>query len=207
MKEISPESAHRALQYQAFNNAPQPTVTVFKTVDVTRLYRLSRRNQKFNTMLCYCVGKAALSVPAFKLHVENKKLYLLEEPYAVSLVVPNKMGGINICEVPFTEDYALFARHYEENTARAYEKCENVSKEGSVLVGTSAMVETEIDGIVNLYSEAFNNPFLCWARYKKQGLRRKLPFSFQFHHVQMDGADACRFLAALEREVKAFSCK
>lgn len=34
-------------------------------------------------------------------------------------------------------------------------------------VGTSAMVQTELDCIVNQYTDKFSNPFLTWGRYRK----------------------------------------
>jgi chloramphenicol O-acetyltransferase type A len=50
-------------------------------------------------------------------------------------------------------------------------------------------------------SGIFNNPFLIWGRYRKKWLRYELPISFQFHHTQMDGAHAGRFLANLQEEI------
>lgn len=41
-------------------NAPMPMVTFFKTLNVSRFVRLSRRNGlKFNMLMGYCIGKAA----------------------------------------------------------------------------------------------------------------------------------------------------
>jgi chloramphenicol O-acetyltransferase type A len=58
---------------------------------------------------------------------------------------------------------------------------------------------TWLDSIVNQYSGIFNNPFLSWGRYRKGWLRTTLPISFQFHHAQMDGSHAARFLEELQR--------
>jgi chloramphenicol O-acetyltransferase type A len=51
-------------------------------------------------------------------------------------------------------------------------------------------------------SGIFNNPFMIWGRYKKRWFRYYLPLSFQFHHVQMDGAHAGKFLANLQEEIE-----
>ena len=58
---------------------------------------------------------------------------------------------------------------------------------------------TWLDSIVNQYSGIFNNPFLSWGRYRKGWLRTTLPISFLFHHAQMDGSHAARFLEELQR--------
>jgi chloramphenicol O-acetyltransferase type A len=71
----------------------------------------------------------------------------------------------------------------------------------SMVIGTSAIVETEIDGAVGMYSGIFNNPFIIWGRYKKKWFRYYLTISFQFHHTQMDGAHASKFLKDLQNEI------
>ena len=70
-----------------------------------------------------------------------------------------------------------------------------------MVIGTSAIIDTEIDGAVGMNSGIFNNPFLIWGRYRKKWLGYELPISFQFHHTQMDGAHAGRFLANLQEEI------
>ena len=50
-------------------------------------------------------------------------------------------------------------------------------------------------------SGIFNNPFMTWGKYRKRIFRYYLPVSFQFHHTQMDGAHAGRFLENLQKEI------
>ena len=71
----------------------------------------------------------------------------------------------------------------------------------SMVIGTSAIVDTEIDGAVGMNSGIFNNPFMIWGKYRKKGFKYYLPISFQFHHTQMDGAHAGRFLENLQNEI------
>lgn len=70
-----------------------------------------------------------------------------------------------------------------------------------MVIGTSALVECEIDGAVGMYSGVFNNPFMIWGKYKKKLFKTKLTVSFQFHHAQMDGAHVARFLDLLQKEI------
>ena len=70
-----------------------------------------------------------------------------------------------------------------------------------MIVGTSAMIQTELDCIVNPYTDKFFNPMVMWGKYRKHLFKTTLPISFQFHHVQMDGAHAGRFLALLQNEI------
>ena len=56
-------------------------------------------------------------------------------------------------------------------------------------------------GAVGMYSGIFNNPFLIWGKYRRQLLKTTLTISFQFHHTQMDGAHAARFLGIIQQEI------
>jgi chloramphenicol O-acetyltransferase type A len=70
-----------------------------------------------------------------------------------------------------------------------------------MIVGTSAMIQTELNSIVNQYTDKFCNPMVMWGRYRQGWFRTTLPISFQFHHVQMDGGDGAEFLEKLQQEI------
>jgi chloramphenicol O-acetyltransferase type A len=70
-----------------------------------------------------------------------------------------------------------------------------------MVIGTSAIIDTEIDGAVGMNSGIYNNPFMIWGKNRKKIFRYYLPVSFQFHHTQMDGAHAGRFLENLQKEI------
>ncbi|MBO7125893.1 MAG: chloramphenicol acetyltransferase, partial [Bacteroidales bacterium] len=75
----------------------------------------------------------------------------------------------------------------------------------SMVIGTSALAQYEIDSAVGIYSGIFNNPFMIWGRYKRCLFKTMLTVSFQFHHTQMDGAHAAKFLDAVQKEIKTLS--
>ena len=60
-----------------------------------------------------------------------------------------------------------------------------------------------LDCIVNQYTDQFSNPMVMWGKYRKGMLRTTLPVSFQFHHAQMDGGHAAKFLDELQKTIKA----
>jgi chloramphenicol O-acetyltransferase type A len=70
-----------------------------------------------------------------------------------------------------------------------------------MVIGTSALARYDIDGAVGMYSGIFNNPFLIWGKYKRRFFKTTLTVSFQFHHTQMDGAQAACFLDELQRTI------
>ena len=197
--EINPKDTSRAEAFDMWITSPMPMVTLTKTFDVTNLLKISRKlNIKFNVLLCWCVGSAANRIPEFFLLPEKNKLYKYDQ-LAVNVIVNNCKGGINSCDIPFTQDIKQFADEYMKRTATAAAECRSSFLEEDMIVGTSAMIQTELDSIVNQYTDKFNNPMVMWGRYRKQWFKTVLPISFQFHHVQMDGAHAAAFLERLSK--------
>ena len=206
MEELDPKQTNRAEAFQLWMRAPMPMVTLVKTLDVTRPARLSRRGDlKFNLLLCWCIGKAASRVEAFYTLPVGEKLIRYEN-LAVNTVAALKDGGIATCDVPFSESLDQFRRDYLALTAQVRETGAPYDLNGDyIVIGTSALPQTEIDGAVNIYAGCFNNPFLVWGKYRKKLGRASLPISFQFHHTQMDGGHAARFLENLQEEIRALN--
>ena len=195
---IDPKTTTRAAAFELWMRAPDPMVTFFKTLDVTPLVRYSRkRGLKFNMLLCWCIGRAASGIREFYTLPVGREL-LQYDSIAVNTIVKNRTGEVSSCDVPFSADLARFSADYLHLTHEAAERCENQDLPDSMVIGTSAIVDTEIDGAVGMNSGIFNNPFLIWGKYHKGVFRTTLKLSFQFHHTQMDGAHAGRFLQRLQ---------
>ncbi len=205
-KEIDPKDTTRAKAYELWMKAPNPMVTFFKTVDVTNLVRISKRKKlKFNMLLDYCIGKAASSIKEFYVLPVGDKL-IKYDTIAVNTIVKNKTGEVSSCDILFNEDLNKFNQDYLKYTAFVSESCiDRDLSTDSMVIGTSAIIDTEIDGAVGMNSGIFNNPFMIWGKYKRRLFWYYLPISFQFHHTQMDGAHAGRFLANLQHEIANFS--
>ena len=200
--EVNPKDTVRAEAFEMWMTSPMPMVTLTKTFDVSNLLKASRKSGvKFNALLCWCIGKAASQLKEFYLLPEQGKLYQYDS-LAVNVIVNNSKGGINSCDIPFTEDIAKFARAYNTLTLQAAAECKSSFIEDSMIVGTSAMVHTELDSIVNQYTDKFCNPMVMWGKYRKGCFKTTLPISFQFHHVQMDGGHGAMFLELLQREIR-----
>ena len=201
-KEVNPKETTRARAFELWMKAPNPMVTFFKTIDVTRLVNVSKRkNMKFNMLLDYCIGGAAASIKEFYLLPVGEQL-MQYDSIAVNTIVRNKMGEVSSCDILYLEDLDEFNRQYLKNTTQVAETCQDLDlSDNCMVIGTSAIVDTEIDGAVGMNSGIFNNPFIIWGRYKKKWFRYYLPISFQFHHTQMDGAHAGRFLANLQESI------
>ena len=203
MKEVNPQETTRAYAFEMWLKAPNPMVTFIKTLEITRLVKVSRHKRlKFNMLLDWCIGKAAAPIKEFyMLPVEDKLIQY--DSIAVNTIVKNKTGEVSSCDILFHENLSDFNAEYLKYTAQVADTCQDRDlSNASMVIGTSAIIDTEIDGAVGMNSGIFNNPFIIWGRYKKKFFRYYLTISFQFHHTQMDGAHAGRFLANLQEEIK-----
>ena len=202
MKEVNPQETTRAYAFEMWMKAPNPMVTFIKTIDITRLVKVSRRRRlKFNMLLDWCIGKAAASIKEFYLLPVGDKL-IQYDSIAVNTIVKNKTGEVSSCDIFFNDNLSDFNAEYLKYTAQVAETSQDRDlSEDCMVIGTSAIIDTEIDGAIGMNSGIFNNPFIIWGRYRKRFFRYYLTLSFQFHHTQMDGAHAGKFLANLQEEI------
>ena len=202
-QEINPQKSNRAEAFRMWMSSPMPMVTLVKTLDVSRLVKVSKKSgMKFTMLMSWCVGQAASQVKEFYTLPVNGKLYRYDK-LATNVIVENSKGGISSCDIPFTDDLQQFNRYYLSLTAQAANECKSSFLDEHMVSGTSAMIQTELDCIVNQYTDQFSNPMVMWGRYHKGWLKATLPISFQFHHVQMDGGHAARFLEELQKTVNS----
>ncbi len=201
VKEIDPKETKRAAAFDLWMKAPMPMVTLFKTIDVTNLIKISRKNgYKFNMLMCYSVLKAASKTKDFYLLPLGEKMMLYDN-LAISVVVKTK-NDISTCDIPFYNDIKRFNEEYlsltdkVKSTGQMYDLGEEY-----MVIGSSSLAQYDIDGAVNIYAGFYNNPFIIWGRYRKKLFKTILPLSFQFHHTQMDGLEAAGFLEDLQREI------
>ena len=200
-QEINPQKSNRAEAFRMWMSSPMPMVTLVKTLDVSRLVKISKKSgMKFTMLMSWCVGKAADQVEEFYTLPVDGKLYRYDK-LAINIIVENSKGGISSCDIPFSDDLQQFNRYYLSLTAQAANECKSSFLDEHMVIGTSAMIQTELDCIVNQYTDQFSNPMVMWGKYRMGLFKTTLPVSFQFHHVQMDGGHAAKFLQRLQNEI------
>ena len=200
--EILPCESNRAEAFGLWMSSPMPMVTLVKTMDVSRLAETAKkRGMKFTMLMCWCIGRAASGIESFYTLPEGGKLFRYDR-LAVNVIVKDRQGGLSSCDIPVSDDLEAFGRDYLELTAGAANACRSTSLEDCMVIGTSALIQTELDCIVNQYTDKFCNPMVMWGKYRKGRRKITLPVSFQFHHVQMDGGQAADFLERLQDEIR-----
>lgn len=201
--EINPQETSRSSAFILWMSSPMPMVTLVKTFDVTKAVKFCKKHSiRFNTLLCWCIGEAASRIAEFYTLPEQGKLFRYEE-LAINVIVNNSKGGINSCDIPFSDNLQQFNQDYLQLTKQVAAECKSSFREDLMVLGTSAMIATDLDCIVNQYTDQFYNPMVMWGKYRKGWFKTTLPISFQFHHVQMDGGHGALFLKNLQETINS----
>lgn len=206
-REVNPKDTTRGSQFEIWKNAPNPMLVFVKKLDVTNLVRISKKKRlKFNMLMDFCIGKTAVVQKEFYLLPEGDKL-MKYDSIAINTMVKNRTGEVSSCDVEFAGDFDSYNRDYLKYTAEVAESCIDRDLSGECMViGTSAIIDTELEFAGGMYSGIFNNPFIIWGRYSRHFFRYYMNLSFQFHHTQMDGAHAGKFLANLQKTIDELKC-
>ena len=204
MNAIDPQRTNRAQQFEIWKNAPNPMLVFVKKMDVTNLIKISRRKHlKFNMLLDYCIGMAAVNQQEFYLLPMGDKLMHFDK-IAINTIVKNHTGEASSCDIEFTNDFVKYNHDYLRYTEQVANSCmDRDLSEECMVIGTSAIVDTELEFAGGMYSGIYNNPFIIWGKYSKHFFKYYLNISFQFHHAQMDGMHAARFLNNLQKTINA----
>lgn len=205
--EVNPKDTTRGSQFEIWKNAPNPMLVFVKKLDVTNLVRISKKKRlKFNMLMDFCIGKTAVVQKEFYLLPEGDKL-MKYDSIAINTMVKNRTGEVSSCDVEFAGNLESYNRDYLKYTAEVAESCVDRDLSGECMViGTSAIIDTELEFAGGMYSGIFNNPFIIWGRYSRHFFRYYMNLSFQFHHTQMDGAHAGKFLANLQKTIDELKC-
>ena len=190
------------LAYPGYNWMAQ-AVSDLSAANAPSLALWNRLSSLYNACELLCVMMVCIGIQErkTKLLPVGKEL-LRYDTLAVNTIVKNRLGEVSSCDVPYSDDLARFNSDYLRLTRHVAEDCKNHDLTESMVIGTSAIIDTELDGAVGMNSGIFNNPFIIWGRYHRGLLKTTLTMSFQFHHTQMDGAHAGRFLALVQENIR-----
>ena len=146
MREVNPKETTRGLQFEIWKNAPNPMLTFVKRMDVTRLVRISKKKHlKFNMLLDYCIGKAAINQKEFYLLPVGDKLMQFDN-IAINTMVKNHTGEVSSCDIAFNGDFKSYSQDYLKYTTEVTKSCiDRDLSEEYMVIGTSAIIDTELE--------------------------------------------------------------
>lgn len=131
-------------------------------------------------LLDFCIGRAAASIKEFYILPVGDKL-IKYDTLAVNTIVKNKDGEISSCDIRQIDLLDNFNTEYLKYTRQVAENCSDRDmSEESMVIGTSAIIDTEIDGAVGMNSGIFNNPFIIWVNTEGSTSDTTCLFHFSF---------------------------
>lgn len=205
LEKINPVESSRAFAYKYLGEQGVPTVTLIKRFDVTNVKRAVKKGHKFNCVINYLILKSAMGIPEFFLKIDGKTQELFKsDKLSIRFMSKKGNGVLAYCGVEYAEDFLTFEQKYLE--AVKYCRENNCDKfiEDTAIIGSSTVPWTSLVGAVNGYWPDFTNPFLILPKTEKKFFRYYMNISFQSHHLQMDGEQACRYLETLQENIKKF---
>lgn len=177
--------------------------TYINTLDVTNLVKISKKKHlKFNMLMNYCIGKAAVPIKEFFFLPINDELILQMSHFAVGVMLINKKKELSHCDIEFNDDLETFNRAYLKYTKEVAETSENRYLFGDTIdIQTSAVPGVDMDYAIPMFNGLVALPFMVWFKYKKKGFRYYLTITGQFHCLQMDTIHVGQFFGNLQKEI------
>ena len=200
---VDVEKSSRKKAYDKFINAKNPMMTMTSKVDITRLYKLSKKGFKLNCLLMYAIIKAAEKNENFYYELKGKQLVKFDK-LSSNVVIYGDDGELYYVTIPDCQNYLLFEKTYVELVEKCKKECSHYYLSDAALLGTSAVVNSTFESIVCGYTEDFLSHFLTWGKYEKRLTKVNLNISFRFHHALLDGRDVGEFFANLNKIVADF---
>lgn len=193
----------RKAHFEYFDSLAYPYVGVTVNTDIGPLLRkVQSEHLPFFFTVCYCVSRAANSIPEFRQRIMDHRIIEFDR-CKTSHTVALEDGTYCYCTLedtmPFS-DYITYARRMQDEAKQVgmieEEKDEIYDK---FFISTLPWISyTSI--IQPVPVPADSNPRITWGKYFQQENRTLLPMSVLCHHGLVDGRHLADFCRAFEEE-------
>lgn len=204
-RHLDMETYIRKDHFAYFDSLAYPYVGITVNVDITELLTsIKGRKLPFFLTVCYCVDKAANSVPEFRQRIIDHRI--IEFDYCkTSHTVALEDGTYCYCTLdgnrPF-EEYIPYAAR-EQELARRRRSIDEDNEETCELLFLSTVPWISYTALIQPVSvPADSNPRISWGKYFMQGDQVCLPVSVLCHHALVDGVHIANFYRNLEEQVR-----
>ena len=187
--------------YELFRGLGFPYFNLTADVDVASLRDATRaRGASFTVSLVYMLSRAANDVPEFRQRIRGRDVveHRVVHP---SITVLAEDGAIRFVNLPYTEEFARFARDAAERIDRG-RRAESLWSEPDRddFLFMTAIPWVSFTGLVHPVPLDPPNsvPRIAWGKYRDVGGRLAMPLNVQAHHALMDGVHIGRYFARVE---------
>lgn len=198
------ESYKRKSHFDYFNSLAYPYVGTTTNIEITNLVQsIKEKNIPFFLTFCYCVSRAANSVPEFRQRILDNKI--IEFEYCkTSHTVSLKDGTYCYCtldsNMPFSV-YLTYAEQMQENAKKqqGIEEDKDGTEDKIFLSTLPWFSYTSLIQPVPIPADS--NPRITWGKYFSQDKRILIPVSVLCHHALVDGIHIANFYKFLNEQI------
>lgn len=198
------ETYRRKNHFAYFNTLAYPYVGITANVDITDLLKkIKAEHFPFFFTVCYCISKAANSIPEFRQRIVEDKIIEFDH-CRTSHTVALEDGTYCYCTlddyVPFPAYIDYAAKQQEE--AKQLNTIEEEKEETYEMFFISTLPWVSYTSLIQpVPIPADSNPRITWGKYFEQGGRSLLPVSVLCHHALVDGVHIAHFYEYLEEQI------
>lgn len=201
---IDMENFPRRDHFNYFSSLTYPYVGVTVNVDITEVLRtIKERKLPFFLTVCYCVSRAANSVPEFRQRIRDGKIIQFDR-CRTSHTLALEDGTFCYCALEDNmplDDFLARGKLAQED-AKAHPSIDEDPEEVLDKFFVTTLPWISYSSLIQpVPMPADSHPRISWGKYFTQEGRVLLPLSVLCHHALVDGIHIAAFYQALDREI------
>ena len=202
-KYLDMQAYKRKDHFAYFSSLAYPYVGTTVNVDISDLLvKIRDENLPFFFTVCYCVSRAANSIPAFRQRIKDGRIIEFDR-CRTSHTVALEDGTYCYCtledKMPYSE-YIRYAEKEQEKAKRAGTIEESEDETDNMFFISTLPWISYASLVQPVPVPADSNPRITWGKYFRQEGRELLPVSVLCHHALVDGKHIAEFYKLMEEE-------
>lgn len=207
-KYLDMENYKRKSHFQYFNSLAYPYVGTTMDINITDLLRTVKEKQlPFFLTFCYCVSRAANSVPEFRQRILDGAIVEYENcrtSHTVALEDETYCYCVLESKMPF-RDFLPYAVNAQEISRRERSVSDD-ENDGRELIFISTLPWFSYTSIVQpVPVPADSNPRITWGKYRQVNGEVMIPVTVLCHHALVDGLHIAGFYDKLREQMEKVS--
>lgn len=201
---IDMERFPRREHFEYFSALAYPYVGVTVNVDISALLQKIRGEKlPFFLPVCYCVARAANSVPELRQRIKDGGIIEFDQCVA-SHTVALEDGTFCYCQLENIPDFYEYIREGKKAQEAAKRQASIAEEPEEALRKFFISTLPWLSQTALVQPTPFpadSNPRITWGKYFYQEGKALLPVSIQCHHALVDGIHIAAFYQSLDREL------
>lgn len=203
-QEINLQTWARAPHLEFFSEFHEPSYGICVRVDCTDGYRFAKDN-KYSFFQCclYWTLKAAQKVDAFRLRIEDTKVFLYDQIDGGS-AIDRPDGTFGYGYFPYEENIEKFISNAVIEIERVRNTSDLMRSEVSNIIRYSSLPWLDFTSITHAqkFPAADSCPKITFGKMTEIDGRRSMPIAIHVHHGLVDGRDVGQFVELYEQTMK-----